>query len=389
MSIKPKILCPPDYSILSLRFAECKKLGVVKGTQTLLQTDLSNFYIPLTNYSEKKFTVKAGKTKKLDIGDLASYWELRESYSFIYNDEGVSNLTTHRFSMYDETGETLLGQMTFTVDITNLFQQTFAQAFAYTLQNDAELNVLISASYGPAASQVLVTAVTAGVRYQYMLEYDINGFGGTANPPYLHPGTLVTKDLKYPEGRVRAIFLYPEYAKADTSSCGGRCQDASGDLLSNVKNFKWAYDGDYTRKQSSEMATGIIVNSNSFPGAGQYNEDGTQTFQWLDTGNAPGYFLNVGDLVTLNTTTDNPYGYVTNINGYNITVDRQGFGTGMLTDQLVKKWSPQNIEWRPGGEMLFITGGQDVYDTDRLYTETIWINNPQAYDIPFTAIIIS
>lgn len=389
MSIKPKILCPPDYSILSLRFAECKKLGVVKGTQTLLQIDLSNFYIPLTNYSERKFTIKAGQSKKLDIGDLASYWDLKEAYSFVYNNTGVSNLTTHRFSMYDETGMTLLGQMSFTVDVTNLFQQTFAQAFEYALQNNVELKALITASFGPAESQVLVTASTAGIRYRYMMEYDINGFGGTVDFPYMHPGTLVTKNLKYPEGRVRAIFIYPEYAKADTSTCGGKCMDTSGDLLSNVKNFKWAYDSDYTRKQNAAALTGVIVNSNSSSGADQYNQDGTQTFQWLATGNAPGYVLNVGDLVTLNTLTDNPYGYVTNIDGYNITVDRQGFGTGMLTDQLVKKWSPTNVEWRVAGEMLFLTGGQDVYDADRLYTETIWINNPQAYDVPFTAMIIS
>jgi len=121
----------------------------------------------------------------------------------------------------------------------------------------------------------------------------------------------------------------------------------------------------------------------------QQNLDGSQTFKWLTTGNAAAYHIEVGDLVTLNTLTNNPYGYITNIDGYFITVDRQGFGTGLETDQLVKSYAPAGIEWRTAGEMLFISGGQDVYDEDRLYTETIWIHNTQNYDVPFTAIIVS
>jgi hypothetical protein len=101
------------------------------------------------------------------------------------------------------------------------------------------------------------------------------------------------------------------------------------------------------------------------------------------------YNLEVGQLITINDTTNNPYAYVSVIDGYNITIDREGMGSSPGYRNLIKKYAPTPIDWKIGGEMLFISGGQDVYDTDRLYTETIWINNTQNYDIPFTAIIVS
>jgi hypothetical protein len=204
----------------------------------------------------------------------------------------------------------------------------------------------------------------------------------------VHPGTLIQKSLKYPEGRVRAIFLYADYTRADVSTCTCGCTDTSGVLLSNVKNFQWTYDSDYNRKKTSNLLSGVIVNADVATPS-QDNGNGTQTFQWLTTGNTAAYHLEVNDLVTLNTLTNNPYGYITNIDGYNITVNRTGFGTGMNTDVIQKAWSPSTVEWKVAGEMIFLSGGQDVYDTDSLYTETIWIKNTQNYDVPFTAIIVS
>jgi len=388
MSIKPKLICPPDYSILSLRFTECKKLGVVKGITTLLAVDLQNFFIPLTNFSERRFTLKAGKTQKIDISDIAVYGDLKEQYTFEYINAAVGDGTSHRFSAYNEDGDIMLGQIAFTVDINNPLIATFAKAFGNALANNPALLSYITAEYGPALSQVTVTAANPGIKYTYLLEYDITGWGLTNPHPYKHPGTLVRKFQKYPEGRVRAIFLYADYGRAnpDTSTCG--CCDNSGDLLSNVKNFKWVFDTEYAKKQKAEYTTNILLNSDA-GNLSQQNPNGTQTFQWLTTGNAAAYNLEVGNLITLNTTTYNPYGYITDIDGYNITVNRQGFGTGNMDDMAIKSWVPAAIEWKTGGEMLFISGGQDVYDTDFLYTQTVWLQNPQNYDIPFTAIIVS
>lgn len=384
MSIKPKLVCPPDYSILALRFTECKKIGIVKGITTLASTDLSSFYIPITNFSDKKFTVKAGKKLKLEIGDIASYWNLKESYLFLYEDAYVSDGTSHAFTMFDEAGSTLIGTISFTIDALIAGYEDFPTAFDTALKANTVLATAIDVTYEAGLSEFIVIAKTVGTKFTYLMEYDTDGFGGSTPFPYLHPGNLVEKNEKYPNGRVRAIFLYAEYAKVNTSKCG--CTDTSGDMLSNVKNFEWAYDNDYTQKQSLEYITNVQINANSSL-ASQQNLDGTQTFQWLTTGDAPGYYLQVGDLITISSSINNPYAYITNINGYSITIDRQGLGNG--ADTIVKKYSPANIQWRIGGEMLFISGGQDVYDTDRLYTETIWINNTHNYDLPFTAIIVS
>ena len=392
MSVKPKLVCPPNYSVLSLRFTECKKIGVVKGTTTLLSYDLSNFFIPLTDYSERRFTVKAGATKQIDIGDLASYWPLKESYSFIADAANlparIADLTSHSFSIYENEEHTnLLATITFQVDATIPSYTTFAKAFKTAFDLNTNMAIVTQEQVGVNTSLFNITAVAKGVKYYYVMTYD------TANPiaSYITPGTLTQKSEKYPEGRVRAIFLMADYQKADTTTCG--CTDSSGLLLSNVKNFKWAWDSEFNRKQKSSYVTKLYVNANAGDLTQQVGT--TQVFQWTDPANtltwvtrAP-YNLEVGDLITLDETPNNPYAYVTNINGYNITIDRQGMGVVAGNSYIVKKYAPTPIEWKIGGEMLFLSGGQDVYDVDRLYTETIWINNIQNYDIPFTAIIVS
>jgi hypothetical protein len=393
MSVKPRLVCPPDYSILALRFTECKKIGVVKGVTTLLSYDLSNFFIPLTNFIEKRFTIKAGATKKLDIGDIAVYWPLQEKYNFVAdiaaNPNRVANLTAHTFTIYeDEEHTNALATMTFTVDSSVPSLATFALAFQTTYNNTQSMGI-VTQEQGPSLSQFAITAVAKGVKYYYKMSYDI------ANPagPYVTPGTLTQKSEKYPEGRVRAIFLIADYQRADVSTCTCGCLDASGELLSNVKNFRWAWDSEYTRKQKSSYATKVYVNASAASVSQQVGT--TQIFQWTDPANTNiwvsrvPYNLEVGDLITLDETPNNPYAYVTNIDGYNITIDRQGMGVVAGNSYIVKKYAPSSIEWKIGGEMLFISGGQDVYDVDRLYTETIWINNTQNYDIPFTAIIVS
>jgi hypothetical protein len=380
MSIKPNLLCPPDYSILSLRFTECKKLGIVKGVSTLLSFDLSSFFIPLTNFSEKRLTIKAGATQKISIDDIASYWPLAEEYNFIYNDPGVANLTDHVFEIYDEAGA-LLDTISFTVDSTSPGYEDFPTAFETAFSASTVMKTLIAVEYGPALSEFTVTASARGVKYTYLMTYD-----ASSPSAYDHPGTLLVKDLKYPEGRVRAIFLYADFAKASPGNCG--CVDSSGELLSNVKNYKWVFDSEYQKKQTASKLTGVLVNADATD-LSQQNPGGTQTFQWLTTGNSAAYHLEVGDMVVTNQATNNPYAFVTAIDGYNITVDRQGFGNGTGLDQLVKTYSPAPVQWNVGGEMLFLSGGQDVYDDNRLYIETIWINNPQNYDIPFTVIVVS
>jgi hypothetical protein len=347
---------------------------------------LSNFYIPVTNYSDRRFTVKAGATKKIDIGDLAIYGEIKEAYSFKAQTlESIADGTTHSFQLYDESG-TSIALITFIIDFADPAYVDFPTAFQTALtQNTAMTSVITVQKDDNNLSAFTATGTTAGTQYKYLMSYDILSW--STERPYLTPGTLVTPNLKYPEGRIRGLFLYADYAKATTSS-NCNCTDKSGDLLSNVKNFKWTWDGEYEKKQAPNLATGVLINADS-SSAAQRNADGTQTFQWLTTGAYAPYKLKVGDLITINSSSNNPYAYITEIDGYNITIDRQGLGNGGNTDLLVKKYAPAPIDWRVAGEMLYIPGGQDVYDTDYLSTQTIWVHNPQKFDIPFSAIVIS
>jgi hypothetical protein len=240
-------------------------------------------------------------------------------------------------------------------------------------------------SLGYGLSSFVATANAKGTKYTYMMVYDTTNWGNYG--PYQHPGTLIQKDLKYPDGAIRGFYLYADFARADASTCTCGCLDASGELLSNVKNYNWVWNSEYTKKQPKADETGVIVNADAGDPTQTYGTG--QVFQWLTAGNAAAYNLEVGNLITLDSSTFNPYAYITEIDGYNIYVDKAGFGSGLLDEEILQRYAPAPIQWKVGGELLFISGGQDVYEEDRLYIETIWINNPQNYDIPFTAIIVS
>ena len=398
MSVKPKLVCPPNYSILSLRFTECKKIGIVKGVSTLVSYDLSNFFIPLTDFSERRFTIKAGKTEQLDIGNIAVQTPLNEIYMFDASSIYVVPLTQHLISIYaDEEHTVLLSSIAFTYTFPLPPLNTFRQSFQAVYDITPAFSSLVELIFGSttSAAQFSLKARNTDTKYYYEMTYDT-----LAPVPYVTPGTLIQKSQNYPEGRVRAIFLMADFDRVDKNTCGCNCcHDPSGTLLSNIKNYKWSWDSEYQRKQPSAYLTKIYVNADA-SSLSQLTAGGTQTFQWTDPANTSTwvtrvpYNLEVGDLITLNDPTfPNPYAYVTNIDGYNITVDKTGFGAGLgASFYIIKKYSPSVIDWKVGGEMLFLSGGQDVYTSnplDRLYTETIWINNTQNYDIPFTAIIIS
>ena len=314
MSIKPKTICPPDYSILSLRFTECKKLGVVKGTKTLLSVDLQPFYIPITNYSLRQFKVKAGKSMRLDIDDIAEYWPLEEKYRFTAPNAMVDNspATTHTLAVFDEYN-VLLGSVNILVDITSpiALQHTFVGAVTYAVGLSSTLNPLITIEAqsvptpapGYENASIVITAKAKGKKYRYLLTYDT---GMWAGGPYEHPGTLAQKDYKYPLGAVRGIYLYADFARADASTCTCGCLDASGDLLSNVKNYQWTWESEYLKKQYKADESGVIVNAD----AGDPSQvlGTSQVFQWLTTGNPFAYNLEVGELITLDSPTFNPYG---------------------------------------------------------------------------------
>lgn len=68
----PCLKCPPATNIRAILF-DCKKLAVIKGAKTEASMDLSQFFIPITNYVEFEYMIPANTDSiVLDYGMIAS-----------------------------------------------------------------------------------------------------------------------------------------------------------------------------------------------------------------------------------------------------------------------------------------------------------------------------
>jgi len=85
-------------------------------------------------------------------------------------------------------------------------------------------------------------------------------------------------------------------------------------------------------------------------------------------------------------------GFVQSVDGYDVTVNE---GIGLLNNvnldqQYIQRvFSPNSLNWKTSGEMLTLTGGEEVDSTDKLNIETIWLKNNQSFDIEFEIILAS
>ena len=376
MSIVPPLNCPPDYSIMAFRLVDCKKFGVVKGVEKLLAIEGKDLFIPIAQYEEKTLTLKAGTTKKIDISTVASFNDQAEAYSFNVNIANRPNIfangTRHKYTMFDEDLNVLAS---FQFELGTDYD-TFYDAVTAEVQANSTINGALSFSITnvDTTGSFSITARSAGVKYRHLWEFQLN----IAYLPYFqtlqHPGNLTSKYQKYPEGRVKMMMIYALYDKASTTS-GCNCTDSSGDLLSNKKSFQWATDSEYNRV--TFPATPITTTLNSYP---------VSSFQWNQSSTDHiGYYFSANDGVTLSSGTGNVSG-ISSIDGFTVNVGGNvGGGTGL--QGLQKAVLPNAIPWKNGGDFLFFSGAQDVTSSDMLYIETVWLKNPQNYDIPFKILI--
>ena len=370
MSLKPPIKCPPDYSILAFRLIECKKAGIVKGISTQLAVDLQDLFVPVTNYSEIMINLKSGETKKIDISSIGVNWPLKESYAFYANPLYCGVGTEHSYSLYDESLN-LIEQVTFTV------VGDFSESLTLAISGTSIINTKVGVSsenFG-STGKITVTANDTNTKYRHEFSFDLTGFGGYLPFPYLHPGSLITPQEKYPNLRAKLLFVYPDFYKADVkSNCG--CIDASGDMMSNKKYIEYAFDDEVVRVNKPE--TPIKFNPTT--------PAGTMSFTWSGTDHI-GYHLNVGDLIC---TEEAPLAkaFITAIDGYVVTVDSP-IGNGSDFQSIKHVWSPTEITWRKLGDIYVHSTGQDVTDSDKLFIETIWLRNPHGYNLPIRILMAS
>jgi hypothetical protein len=367
MSLKPPIVCPPDYSILAFRISECKLASVVKGVSKLASLDLNSLYIPIAEHTEGTLTLKGGTERVINIDDIAEYGPLPETFTFdallathptIFDDG-----TQHEYTLYDENLN-FLESLNFTIDVNNPFYSDFPTALTTAYNNSTVIKATVSiSSYNVLSTGVLtIFAITRGIKYRHVFSFDTAGVNGVTSP-----GTLITPYTKYPKGRIKYILVFPDYDKVDVTTCG--CANASGDMKSNQKFFQYVNRGEYDEVNNPDTNVSLLVNASGVNCEWDYSLP-----------DHIGYHFGVNDLMKV----DNGIPFRANIeylNGKDIQLDAP-VSTTYDTELMSNVYGPATPRWRNIGDFLFLSGATDILDTDRCFIETIVLKNPHTFDIP-------
>lgn len=367
MSLKPPIVCPPDWSILAFRISECKLASVVKGVNKLASLDLNNLYIPIAEHTEGTLTLKGGTERLLNIDDIAEYGPLFEKFSFdallAVNPNIFDDATTHEYSLYDEDLN-FLESLSFTIDVNDDDYKDFPTALNTTYGNSTVIKskVYFDASTSLTTGILTVQANARNTKYRHVFTFD------TAGVDLQSPGNLLVPYTKYPKGRVKYILVFPDYDKVDVTTCG--CADKSGDMKSNQKFFQYVNRGEYDEVNNPDTNVILAVNTTGVNCEWDYNAVTDHI----------GYHFAFNDLMKV----DNGIPFRANIeylNGKDIQLDAP-INVAYDGELMSNVYGPATPRWRNVGDFLFLSGATDVEDTDRCFIETIILKNPHTFDIP-------
>lgn len=371
MSVKPPIVCPPDWSILAFRITECKLASVVKGVNKLASLDLNNLYIPIAEHTEGTMTLKAGTERLINIDDIAEYGPLNEKFSFdallATNPTIFDTGKTHSYTLYDENLN-FLESLSFTVNSSNPLYSSFPTALntAYSNSTVIKSKVFFDTTTSLTTGTLSVQSITRNVKLRHVFTFDTTGVNLSS------PGTLLVPYTKYPKGRVKYILVFPDYDKVDVTTCG--CANSSGDMKSNQKFFQYVNRGEYDEVNSPD--TNVILNVPS--GTGPFFNVG---WDYTTPTDHIGYHFGVNDLMKV---TDGNIPFRANIeylNGKDIELDAP-VGVSYDDTLMSNVYGPSTPRWRNAGDFLFLSGATDLLDTDRCFIETIILKNPHTFDIP-------
>ena len=370
MSLKPPIVCPPDYSILAFRISECKLASVVKGISKLASLDLNSLFIPIAEHTEGTLTLKAGTEKVINIDDIAEYGPLNEIFSFdslktTINPTVFRNGSSHSYTLYDESLN-VIDSFSFTINTSNPLYVNFPTALltAYNSHPLMLANITFDVATTLTTGVLTVRANNKSTKLRHVFTFD----DGSVNE-LKSPGTLLIPYTKYPKGRVKYILVFPEYDKVDTSTCG--CADASGDIRSNQKYFQYVNRGEYDEVNNPD--TNVILNVSA---TGVNCE-----WDYVATSDHIGYHFSANDLMKVNSSNIPFRANIESINGKDITLDTP-ISTLYVNEFMSNVYGPATPRWKNVGDFLFLSGATDVNDTDRCFIETIVLKNPHAFNIP-------
>jgi len=371
MSLKPPIVCPPDWSILAFRISECKLASVVKGVNKLAALDLNNLYIPIAEHTEGTLTLKAGTERLLNIDDIAEYGPLFEKFNFdallAINPTIFGNGKTHEYTLYDENLN-FLESLSFTVNFSNPLYADFPTALntAYGNSTVIKSKVYFDASTSLTTGKLTVQSNTRNVKLRHVFTFD------TAGVDLSSPGTLLVPYTKYPKGRVKYILVFPDYAKVDVTTCG--CANVSGDMKSNQKFFQYVNRGEYDEVNNPDTNVILTVPSGTGP---FFNT----AWDYTTPTDHIGYHFGVNDLMKV-TANNIPFrANIEYLNGKDIEIDAP-ISVSYDNTLMSNVYGPATPRWRNVGDFLFLSGATDIEDTDRCFIETIILKNPHTFDIP-------
>lgn len=372
MSVKPPIVCPPDYAILAFRISECKLASVVKGVDKLASLDLNNLYIPIEEHIEGSFTLKGKQERLINIDDIAEYGPLNERFSFdaliSINPNIFANGTKHAYLLYDEN-LTLLDSFNFIIDNTDPAYTDFPTALATEYSNSTVIKNKVSIEF----PNVLTTGIvniqsnTKGVKLRHEFLFDFQGINLRS------PGTLVTPYTKYPKGRIKYILVFPDYDKVDVTTCG--CANSSGDMKSNQKFFEYANRDEYDEVNNPKTNVILLTPTTSINCEWDY----TAVTDHI------GYHFTQNDLLKVENAV--PFrSKIESIKGKDIQLDAPVNSSydGSLISNV---YGPSSPRWRNIGDLLFLSGATDMLNEDRCFIETIILKNPHTFDIPMRYMI--
>jgi hypothetical protein len=345
-------------------------VGIVKGISKEVDVDLKDFFIPVTEYSERRITLKPGEVQRIDAGNLFNYGEQNETYHFAPNDlMNVASGSWHKLEIFSsEDGELLYtAEFQFILDIPDI--PDFLTRFELYYNNDTVLQSYVTFTKGSQATQDFTLANTvAGAKQLYRFTFNTDSIA-----PYYHPGDLTVPYRKWENGRIKIIFILAHIGDKFT--------------LTNQKNFQWAFDDEYQslirpKKWNTKILTDAANDSQELTWYDEFDFEGNL----LTYDKRPAYQISNNTMIRTDKT--NNSGYVQNISGYTITVD-EGIGNSNPGQYIQKIFSPNTINWRTSGEILSLSGGEEVNPTDKLNIETIWLKNNQTFDLSFEIILAS
>ena len=324
MSVIPKIKCPPDYSIRCFRLVDSMSFGIVKGAETEISIPTKGICIPVSRYDDRRLVLRAGKTQKLDIEGIAEYGPLKETYEFEVDLTANSSIldpgTHHKYELYDENLN-LIESMSFTV------VDTFFDSLTTAFNASSMIKNLVMFNAGLEEGRFSVESAITETKYRHLFYFDLDGFGGYLNFPYIHPGNLKQKYRKYEEGGVKIILIIPEFAKVNVDTCG--CADSSGAILSNKKYFQYSFASDYERNES----TPILAQGNPYELFYEWSQQSKDHI---------GYHFEQGSLVSMNSVITKR-SFIEKIQGFSLKTDApMGDDT---TSFLSHVWSPRQTTW--------------------------------------------